>query len=365
MFISGLPKIFSVRVKKKCRKNELRKTLQQQLWFRTECHNLNGMKSITCESRCRSGHREQCWPLGGSTRTPTPPPLEVRRAPRSHCWNVMLCSPKPSASLRGRGARVSAPAPPFALKAHRRRDGSSFGSDAFILSETARISGLLSSTSRKLDAPVRVYLRHRQPASDKLCGTDTEWREADAPLLSGPLTLFPEPFLMPSRPACCATAGRAYVRGSFVTVRPPKSWLFSPSSSLLDTLTALLRTMRKGMAPLRRRRPGLQSVFYVCLSISLSYSYNIDLEHPLVFRGPNSSFFGYSVLEHFHDNTRWWVPFCTLLFCQRCNTEAYLGDPLMQNKTWKSVYLPSRSRLSSFLCNERIQLNRLSWPFRG
>uniref|UniRef100_A0A3Q3W728 Uncharacterized protein n=1 Tax=Mola mola TaxID=94237 RepID=A0A3Q3W728_MOLML len=63
--------------------------------------------------------------------------------------------------------------------------------------------------------------------------------------------------------------------------------------------------MRKGMAPLRRRRPGLQSVFYVCLSISLSYSYNIDLEHPLVFRGPNSSFFGYSVLEHFHDNTRW------------------------------------------------------------
>uniref|UniRef100_A0A672YK89 Uncharacterized protein n=1 Tax=Sphaeramia orbicularis TaxID=375764 RepID=A0A672YK89_9TELE len=37
----------------------------------------------------------------------------------------------------------------------------------------------------------------------------------------------------------------------------------------------------------------------------LAYSYNIDLEHPLVFRGPNSSFFGYSVLEHYHDNTRW------------------------------------------------------------
>ncbi|CAG09477.1 unnamed protein product, partial [Tetraodon nigroviridis] len=34
-------------------------------------------------------------------------------------------------------------------------------------------------------------------------------------------------------------------------------------------------------------------------------SYNIDLEHPLVFRGPKSSFFGYSVLEHYHDNTRW------------------------------------------------------------
>uniref|UniRef100_A0A671YR91 Integrin, alpha 9 n=1 Tax=Sparus aurata TaxID=8175 RepID=A0A671YR91_SPAAU len=37
----------------------------------------------------------------------------------------------------------------------------------------------------------------------------------------------------------------------------------------------------------------------------LAYSYNIDLEHPLVFRGPNNSFFGYSVLEHYHDNTRW------------------------------------------------------------
>ncbi|XP_028280112.1 integrin alpha-9 [Parambassis ranga] len=63
--------------------------------------------------------------------------------------------------------------------------------------------------------------------------------------------------------------------------------------------------MRKGMAPLRRHKAGVQNVFYVYLSISVVYSYNIDLEHPLVFRGPNSSFFGYSVLEHYHDNTRW------------------------------------------------------------
>uniref|UniRef100_A0AAQ5X8H0 Integrin alpha-2 domain-containing protein n=1 Tax=Amphiprion ocellaris TaxID=80972 RepID=A0AAQ5X8H0_AMPOC len=63
--------------------------------------------------------------------------------------------------------------------------------------------------------------------------------------------------------------------------------------------------MRKGMAPLRKHKTGVQSVFYVCLSISVAYSYNLDLEHPLVFRGPNSSFFGYSVLEHYHDNTRW------------------------------------------------------------
>uniref|UniRef100_A0A7N8XRD9 Integrin, alpha 9 n=1 Tax=Mastacembelus armatus TaxID=205130 RepID=A0A7N8XRD9_9TELE len=63
--------------------------------------------------------------------------------------------------------------------------------------------------------------------------------------------------------------------------------------------------MHKGMAPLRRRKTGLQIVFYVYLSISVAHSYNIDLEHPLVFRGHNSSFFGYSVLEHYHDNTRW------------------------------------------------------------
>uniref|UniRef100_A0A8C9WYJ2 Integrin, alpha 9 n=1 Tax=Sander lucioperca TaxID=283035 RepID=A0A8C9WYJ2_SANLU len=63
--------------------------------------------------------------------------------------------------------------------------------------------------------------------------------------------------------------------------------------------------VRKGMAPLRRHKTGVQNVFYVYLSISVAYSYNIDLQHPLVFRGPNSSFFGYSVLEHYHDNTRW------------------------------------------------------------
>uniref|UniRef100_A0A8C8DW44 Integrin, alpha 9 n=1 Tax=Oryzias sinensis TaxID=183150 RepID=A0A8C8DW44_9TELE len=59
------------------------------------------------------------------------------------------------------------------------------------------------------------------------------------------------------------------------------------------------------MARPKGHRTGLQHVFYVCLSFSVAYSYNIDLEHPLVFRGPRSSFFGYSVLEHYHDNTRW------------------------------------------------------------
>uniref|UniRef100_UPI00398E4435 integrin alpha-9 isoform X2 n=1 Tax=Pristiophorus japonicus TaxID=55135 RepID=UPI00398E4435 len=38
---------------------------------------------------------------------------------------------------------------------------------------------------------------------------------------------------------------------------------------------------------------------------ALAHSYNIDLDHPVVFRGTSGTFFGYSVLEHFHDNTRW------------------------------------------------------------
>lgn len=37
----------------------------------------------------------------------------------------------------------------------------------------------------------------------------------------------------------------------------------------------------------------------------LVHTYNIDLDHPVVFRGTSGTFFGFSVLEHFHDNTRW------------------------------------------------------------
>ncbi|KAM6956322.1 integrin alpha-9 [Aplochiton taeniatus] len=63
--------------------------------------------------------------------------------------------------------------------------------------------------------------------------------------------------------------------------------------------------MLKGMAYQLKQTTVVLDIFYVFLSAAVVYSYNIDLEHHLVFRGPNSSFFGYSVLEHFHDNTRW------------------------------------------------------------
>ncbi|KAM4687277.1 integrin alpha-9 [Discoglossus pictus] len=47
------------------------------------------------------------------------------------------------------------------------------------------------------------------------------------------------------------------------------------------------------------------SLFKVMVAVTLVYSYNIDLEHPVVYQGPNGSFFGYSVLEHYNDDTRW------------------------------------------------------------
>uniref|UniRef100_A0A4W4H461 Integrin alpha-2 domain-containing protein n=1 Tax=Electrophorus electricus TaxID=8005 RepID=A0A4W4H461_ELEEL len=50
---------------------------------------------------------------------------------------------------------------------------------------------------------------------------------------------------------------------------------------------------------------GLLDVFYMYLYVYLAYSYNIDFEHPVVFRGPDATFFGYSVLQHIHDNSRW------------------------------------------------------------
>lgn len=63
--------------------------------------------------------------------------------------------------------------------------------------------------------------------------------------------------------------------------------------------------MRQRMGHVLNQKRSLLDVLCVYLSVSVVHSYNIDLEHPIVFRGPDSSFFGYSVLEHYHDNTRW------------------------------------------------------------
>ncbi|XP_028606856.2 integrin alpha-9 [Podarcis muralis] len=53
------------------------------------------------------------------------------------------------------------------------------------------------------------------------------------------------------------------------------------------------------------RKRGACQVLVATLCVALVYSYNLDLDHPVIFQGPNNSFFGYSVLEHYYDNTRW------------------------------------------------------------
>ncbi|XP_039531681.1 integrin alpha-9-like [Pimephales promelas] len=71
-------------------------------------------------------------------------------------------------------------------------------------------------------------------------------------------------------------------------------------------LASALRMQNRMTELSTRKRSALDVFVYLCF-VSLAYSFNIDLQHPLVFRGPDATFFGYSVLEHVHDNTRWIV----------------------------------------------------------
>lgn len=46
-------------------------------------------------------------------------------------------------------------------------------------------------------------------------------------------------------------------------------------------------------------------MLWALLWAALARCYNVDVGRPVVFQGPNGSFFGYSVLQHYHDSTRW------------------------------------------------------------
>lgn len=98
---------------------------------------------------------------------------------------------------------------PFTLKTFKARNSSSTDSDAFTLSET--ISHFRSYPCYLFvnSTQLTAFITPRQGACEQqLSQIDTEWREADAPLFTGPLTFLPEPFLMPSQPTCCKRAGR-------------------------------------------------------------------------------------------------------------------------------------------------------------
>ncbi|KAJ7418702.1 integrin subunit alpha 9 [Willisornis vidua] len=59
------------------------------------------------------------------------------------------------------------------------------------------------------------------------------------------------------------------------------------------------------MPAVRRRGARVLLLLRALLCAALGRCYNVDVGRPVVFQGPNGSFFGYSVLQHYHDSTRW------------------------------------------------------------
>ncbi|KAG8521558.1 Integrin alpha-9 [Galemys pyrenaicus] len=56
----------------------------------------------------------------------------------------------------------------------------------------------------------------------------------------------------------------------------------------------------------RRGAGGLRALLLALVAAGTpAGAYNLDPQRPVRFQGPSGSFFGYAVLEHFHDNTRW------------------------------------------------------------
>uniref|UniRef100_A0A671G8D1 Integrin subunit alpha 9 n=1 Tax=Rhinolophus ferrumequinum TaxID=59479 RepID=A0A671G8D1_RHIFE len=56
----------------------------------------------------------------------------------------------------------------------------------------------------------------------------------------------------------------------------------------------------------RRGAGGLRALLLALVAAGTpAGAYNLDSQRPVRFQGPAGSFFGYAVLEHFHDNTRW------------------------------------------------------------
>ncbi|MBZ3888913.1 Integrin alpha-9 [Sciurus carolinensis] len=61
-----------------------------------------------------------------------------------------------------------------------------------------------------------------------------------------------------------------------------------------------------GSSAARRGAGGLRALLLTLVAAGVpAGAYNLDPQRPVRFQGPAGSFFGYAVLEHFHDNTRW------------------------------------------------------------
>lgn len=86
-----------------------------------------------------------------------------------------------------------------------------------------------------------------------------------------------------------------------------------PRGPAAGGLGALLAGHREGGGRLgmggtaaRRGAGGLRALLLALVAAGTpAGAYNLDSQRPVRFQGPAGSFFGYAVLEHFHDNTRW------------------------------------------------------------
>lgn len=140
--------------------------------------------------------------LGGSSASSS---LQSQwgETPKPRGCNVMLCASNPLASFHDRVSRVtnrSETGDPSALKTPAQR--LFIRQRGFYFERTRSLTSVpLPSNLTRLHATGRIYHRGRQPASNNFLGLPLEWREADAPLFTGPLTFFLKPsLLMPSQP---------------------------------------------------------------------------------------------------------------------------------------------------------------------
>lgn len=145
----------------------------------------------------------------------------------------------------------------------------STNSDAFILRYTPVIYGFAASNLLS----TWHHWPHLCPRQGSLRATtfsDWQWREADAPLFTGPLTFLLKLPLMPPQPTAAPDQGGKELKDSFVIVWPLKSWQFLRIVFLLSSHFNRVIThdaQRDGFSP--ETKHGITKCF-LCLSLYFS-----------------------------------------------------------------------------------------------
>lgn len=222
------------------------------------------------------------WPVGGSIA----PSVLVRRDPQNpHGWNAMLCASESRLTDRftpppRRAWNQPQPLSPFTVKS----SNPAIQASVLLFWSNPLIFPLfLSSNPFKLTRLAAFISSTRSPAKQQLSHL-TEWREADAPEFSEPLTFFIAPFLMPSLLTRC---GGAPWRNKWETLeeqfdhrgalkKKKKSSIFSFSSTLLAFGRVITHdAQRNGVSPQPETRI---TETFLCLFLSFS---GLFLQHRL------------------------------------------------------------------------------------